>query len=105
MKIAVIVMLSLFAIGCGIISFLQFRQKGLLFNNAYLHASKEERETMDKSPHYRQSAVVFLLLAIMWLCMLLEVCFEMMLFAYVSWGVIAVTLVYAVVSSISISKK
>ena len=38
-------------------------EKGFLFNNAYIYASKKERETMDKKPYYRQSAVVFLLLA------------------------------------------
>ncbi len=47
---------------CLIISIFQFMEKGFCFNNAYLYASKEERKTMDKSPHYRQSAIVFMLL-------------------------------------------
>lgn len=41
------------------ISILQFMEKGFLFNNAFLYASKQERETMDKKPHYRQSAITF----------------------------------------------
>ncbi len=47
---------------CLVVSILQFKEKGFCFNNAYLYVSKEEREKMDKSPHYRQSAIVFLLL-------------------------------------------
>lgn len=38
---------------CAAISFFQFRNKGFLFNNSYIYASKQERETMDKKPHYR----------------------------------------------------
>ncbi len=101
MKIALIIIFALFAVGCGIISFMHFREKGLLFNNAYIYASKQERETMDKRPHYRQSAIVFLLLVVMWLCMLCEVWLEMELFMYLTWAVTAVTLVYAIVSSVS----
>lgn len=36
-----------------VISYFQFKEKGFLFNNAYLYASKAERETMNKSPYYR----------------------------------------------------
>ena len=41
-----------------------FMEKGFLFNNAYIYASKQEREKMNKKPHYRQSAIVFLLLGL-----------------------------------------
>ena len=30
-----------------------FMEKGVLFNNAYIYASKQEREKMNKKPHYR----------------------------------------------------
>ena len=53
---------SILAIGAFIVSVRSFKEKGFLFNNAYLYASKEERATMDKKPHYRQSAVVFLMI-------------------------------------------
>jgi len=35
-------------IGAFIISYLQFKEKGYLFNNAYIWASQEERKHMDK---------------------------------------------------------
>lgn len=59
--------LGVIAIVCFIISYFQFNEKGFLFNNAYIYASKQERETMDKSPHYKQSGVVFSLIGIIFL--------------------------------------
>ena len=59
--------LFLIAIGAFVMSYRSFREKGYLFNNAYIYASKQERETMDKKPHYRQSAIVFLLIGIIFL--------------------------------------
>ena len=59
--------LFLIAIGAFVMSYRSFREKGFLFNNAYIYASKQERETMDKKPHYRQSAIVFLLIGIIFL--------------------------------------
>ena len=63
--IIAIVMVFVFALVSGVISFLSFKEKGFLFNNAYIYASKSERERMDKRPYYRQSAIVFLLICIM----------------------------------------
>ena len=57
----IIVVSILFAISLlmFILSIRSFREKGFLFNNAYLYASKEEREVMNKKPYYRQTAIVF----------------------------------------------
>lgn len=54
----------LLAIGAFIISILSFREKGFLFNNAYIFASAESRKSMDKKPYYRQSAIMFAAVAI-----------------------------------------
>ena len=35
--------------------------KGYCFNNAYIYASKDERETMYLRPYYKQSGIVFLM--------------------------------------------
>lgn len=50
------------ALGAYAFSILQFLQKGFLLNNAYLYATKEERERMNKKPYYRQSGVIFCLM-------------------------------------------
>lgn len=47
-KIIVAVVLFLIAAGLFILSFRYFREKGFLFNNAYIYASKQERERMNK---------------------------------------------------------
>ena len=50
-----------------ILSIYSFRERGFLLNNAWLYASKQERETMNKKPFYRQTAIVFLLIGIIFL--------------------------------------
>ena len=68
---------------CGILAVISlilsvraFMEKGFLLNNAYLWASKQERETMNKKPHYRQTAIVFALLFALFLCLALETVME-----------------------------
>ena len=90
-----------------IMSFFQFREKGFLFNNAYIWASKKEREEMDKdkktkSPHYHQSGFVFLLLGISFAL------YSLYLFLNIYWIfilyiiLIIATIIYAILSSIII---
>ena len=40
-----------------ILAIRHFMQRGFLLNNAYIFASKAEREKMDKKPHYVQTAI------------------------------------------------
>ena len=81
-----------------------FMEKGFLFNNAYIYASKQEREKMNKKPHYRQSAIVFLLLGIVFLLLALAVLLEAYWISFVGVVVVIITLIYAIVSSITIEK-
>lgn len=82
-----------------------FKEKGFLFNNAYLFASKEEREEMDKKSHYRQSAVIFLLIGIIFLLNTVQMIFNI---GWLFYAVLAVTIaavIYAVISTVKIEKK
>ena len=81
-----------------------FMEKGFLFNNAYIYASKQEREKMNKKPHYRQSAIVFFLLGIVFLLLALAVLLEAYWISFVGVAVVIITLIYAIVSSITIEK-
>ena len=81
-----------------------FMEKGFLFNNAYIYASKQEREKMNKKTHYRQSAIVFLLLGIAFLLLALAVLLEAYWISFVGVAVVIITLIYAIVSSITIEK-
>ena len=83
-----------------LLSIRSFREKGFLLNNAYLYASRQERETMDKKPHYRQSAIVFLLLGCIFLLNGLQVLLKAPWIFYAVMVLVIVTLGYAIVSSI-----
>lgn len=98
------VVLFLIAAVSFFLSCRSFREKGFLLNNAYLYASKTERETMDKKPHYRQSAIVFLLIGIIFLLNGLSVLLKMSWISYIATGVIVIAIVYAVTSSVKIGK-
>ena len=80
-----------------------FMEKGFLFNNAYIYASKQEREKMNKKPHYRQSAIVFLLLGLIFLLNTIAVLLKVNWIFYIV-VVVIITLIYAIVSSIIIDK-
>ena len=81
-----------------------FMEKGFLFNNAYIYASKQEREKMNKKPYYRQSAIVFLLFGIVFLLLALAVLLEAYWISFVGVAVVIIILIYAIVSSITIEK-
>lgn len=82
-----------------IISGMSFLEKGYLFNNAYIWAAKDVRDTMDKKPYYRQSAIAFGLVGAVFFCMALEC----VLHTVWLWGVVgilsAVVLAYTIESS------
>ena len=82
-----------------------FMEKGFLFNNAYIYASEQERENMNKKQYYRQSAIVFLLLGVVFLLNALAVLLKVNWIFYIGIGVIVVTLIYAIVSSIVIERE
>ena len=81
-----------------------FMEKGFLFNNAYIYASKQEREKMNKKPYYRQSAIVFLLLGLLFLLIALAVLLEANWICYLGIALVIITLIYAIVSSVIIEK-
>ena len=83
-----------------LMSIRSFQEKGFLLNNAYLYASRQERETMDKKPHYRQSAIVFLLLGCIFLLNGLQVLLNAPWIFYAVMVLVIVTLGYAIVSGI-----
>lgn len=88
-----------------VISYFQFRQKGFLFNNAYIYASKKERNNMDTRPHYRQSGIVFTLVGILFLLNGIGIiCKKDWMFS-IALVIGVFTIIYAIVSSIMIGRK
>lgn len=105
MKTAEIIISIVLAAAAYVTGFFHFRQKGFLLNNAYLFASKEERLHMDKKPHYRQSGTVFLLIGTLCALIAVQTAAGNKILIYFIAAVIALTIIYAVVSSIFISLK
>ena len=103
-EIITAVILFLIAGVSFLISFRSFSEKGFLFNNAYIYASKQEREYMNKKPHYRQTAICFLLIGTFFLIdgIALLSCIDY-LFA-VSGLVFVALVIYAIVSSLKMQK-
>jgi hypothetical protein len=102
----IITAIILFAISffAFVLSVRSFMEKGFLFNNAYIYASKQEREKMNKKPHYRQSAIVFLLIGLIFLLNALAVLIKANWIFYIAIAVVIITCIYAVASSIAIEK-
>lgn len=98
-------MILLIATGLFLISYLQFREKGFLLNNAYLFASEQERASMDKKPLYRQSANVFCLLGAIFLMIGIESLLATGWLYYLIGAIGFLTVVYAIVSSIKETMK
>ena len=104
-KIIGAILLGIVAIACFIFSYLQFQEKGFLFNNAYIYASKQERETMDKKPHYKQSGIVFVFIGIIFLINAIDTILQTGWLNFFVIGIAVIAIVYAIVSSLIIEKR
>ena len=99
------VVLFSIALAAFVVSLRSFRCKGFLLNNAFLYASDRDRETMDKKPYYRQSAVVFLLIGINFALNGLAVLSSLYWITYIGTAIVIGTIVYAVTSTVAIEKQ
>ena len=80
-------------------------EKGFLMNNAYIYASKEEREKMNKKPYYRQSGIVFMFLGIISLLNAFNAELKTIGLFIAILVIVVITIVYAIVSTRSIEKE
>lgn len=87
------------------ISILSFLQKGYLFNNIYIGATKEKKEKMNKKPYYLQSGIVFLIIGVIFLLNGFDLLFETSWIILVVIPLIVIAIIYAIVSTILIEKK
>ena len=88
-----------------IISYLQFSEKGFLFNNSYIYASKEERNKMNKAPYYKQSAITFAVMGILFLMGALTIITSWEWLFPVIVGSSLLLIIYAIASSAAIAAK
>ena len=98
------IILGIVSIACFLFSYLHFNEKGFLFNNAYIYASKKEREIMDKKPHYKQSGIVFLMIGVIFAINAFDIILKTGWLFYVMMVIAIITLIYAIESSVIIEK-
>lgn len=94
------VVLFVITAACWVLAVLSFLGKGFLLNNAYIYASREEREQMDKKPYYRQSGIVFSLIGVVFALNGLEMLLKAEWIFYLVIATLVLTVVYAIFSSI-----
>lgn len=82
------------------LSFMQFRERGPILNNSMLVSEKRERSKDNLKRWYRQSAIVFLILAFVFLFMGLWVLTDLAVFAWLMGAAVLAVLVYAFTSGL-----
>ncbi len=88
-----------------VIGVFQFLQKGALLNNAYLHATAEERENTDYRPYYMQSGIVFCAIALIFYLNAAEVFLNSGVLFYAAIILALILILYAIISSVLLRKK
>ena len=83
---------------------MHFREKGVLLNNVYLFASREQREIMNKKPYYRQTAIIFCILSAVFIVVGLSLVFRNDSILMIEIPLILSAMIYAIVSSVRINK-
>ena len=94
------IILGIISLVCVFVGFRQLREKDFLFNNAYLYATKEERQNMNKKPYYRQSGIVFILLGVIFAITAVEMFLMADWLFYLAIIVAVITVAYAIASSV-----
>lgn len=88
-----------------IFSIMSFLERGFLLNNAFLYASKEEREKMDKKPYYKQSAIVFCILSVVFIVIALQILLKNDILFLLEIPLIMSVIIYSIVSTVQINKR
>ncbi len=104
-KIILSIILFLAAASLITASVFSFLHKGFLFNNAFIFASHNEKENMNKKPYYNQSGIVFAVLGIVFLLNVLQVFLRAKWIFFTVIALLGLLLVYAILSTILINNK
>lgn len=99
------IFLIILALICFVLGYMQINQKGILLNNAYLYASEQERQKMNKKPYYRQSGIIFILIGIIFILNAIEIKLRTGWLIWLVIGVVVAVLTYAIISTVKIEQK
>ncbi len=104
-EVIVAILIFFISVSFFIISYLQSKEKGFLFNNAYIYATKGQRAKMNKKPYYRQSAIVFSILGLIFLLNAIDIILNTDWIIFIVICLVILVIIYAIVSSIAIGRK
>lgn len=99
-KIIGTMILGIISLGCFVLGYRQFKEKGILLNNAFLLGTDE-----DKKPYYRQSGTVFILLGVIFAINTIDMVLRTDWLFYLVILIDLITLIYAIISSVKIKHK
>ena len=99
------IILGFISIACFVFGIFQFNEKGYLLNNAYIFASEQEREAMNKKPYYRQSGIAFVFIGVIFLIIAVDVTLKTGWLSYCARAVSAAARVYSIISTVVIERR
>ena len=97
--------LIVMAVATLIFSVLGFMGKDIILDDAYIKASKEEREKMDKKAYRLQGSIIFLCLFLNSLCNILRAVLHMAVFTYAGIVIGGIGIAYVIISHYKLKKK
>ena len=100
-----IIGLIVMAVVSLIFSVLGFMGKDMILDNAYIKASEEEREKMDKKAYRLQGSIIFLFLFAITLCNILRAVLHIASFTYAAFVIAIIGIAYAFISHYKLKKK
>ena len=104
MNYAFLITLIFMSVGSLVFSILSFMGKDIILDNAYIKASKEDREKMDKKAYRTQSGIVFIFVFLVSLCNLLRFILHIEIFTYIALSLGMIGIIYAIVSHYKLKK-
>ena len=105
MGIFYLIGLIVMAVVSLIFSVLGFMGKDMILDDAYIKASKEEREKMDKKAYGLQGSIIFLFLFVITLCNILRAVLHIPLFTYAAFVIGVIGIAYAIISHYKLKKR
>lgn len=99
------ILVFLLAGGLFFLGIRQLLERGYLLNNAWIYATKKERESLNKKPYYRQSGIVFCLLGLLFTVIGLHAILQDSRLLWLEAALAVGAVAYAILSTLRIMKE
>ena len=99
------IILILVAIFCFVVVYFAIKNKGPIISNQYLFASKQEREKLKTKKEYKNSAIIFSFLGLMFLLEAISVYYEISWLSFVVVILSVILIVFVIFISVKSIRK